>query len=73
MSYAPVPSNAVAIRMVPKDKANMEITFAIVFLSIAWVTVLLRLWTRAFVVRSLWWDDWCMVMTVVRPRSNLII
>jgi hypothetical protein len=57
--------DAIAIQQIPKQQSVNEIVVAATFLSAAWITVLLRFWTRTFVVRALSWDDWTMALTVV--------
>jgi hypothetical protein len=63
--HKPIPIDAVAIEQVPRNQIINEIIVAAVFVSVAWATVLLRFWTRIFVVQSLGWDDWTMAMTMV--------
>jgi len=31
------------------------------------ITILLRIYSRGFVVKSFGWDDWCMTAILVRP------
>lgn len=38
----------------------------IAFLAITWVTMALRAYTRIFLIRSFGWDDWTMLLTMVR-------
>ena len=36
-----------------------------VFICITWVTVILRFYTRQFIVKSVGWDDWLILLTTV--------
>lgn len=47
------------------------LAFGVAFLALAWVTMSLRLWTRALIIKSLGWDDWAMLLTTVRDYSEL--
>jgi hypothetical protein len=67
-----MPPGTVAIQLVSRGPTVKEITVASVFLSIAWITVLLRFWTRVMVVKSLGWDDWCMGLTMVRKTFEVL-
>jgi hypothetical protein len=71
VSHKAVPIGEVAIELVSRSQTIKEIVVASVFLSVAWLTVLLRFWTRLVVVKSLGWDDWCMSLTMVTPLSDL--
>jgi hypothetical protein len=61
LSIADIP-----IPAVPASASNARAITAIVFLSLGWVAVLLRLWTRAVVIRSLGADDITMAISMVR-------
>jgi hypothetical protein len=37
---------------------------------LAWVTVALRIYTRTFILRSPGWDDYTMVVALVRHEAN---
>lgn len=42
------------------------IAVSTVFLVICWLTVFLRLYVRSFIVKSVGWDDWVIVLATVR-------
>jgi len=48
-------------------QANMVMIVSGVFLSIAWLAVLLRTFVRTFIISAFGWDDFAMVFTNVRP------
>lgn len=37
----------------------------LVFLAITWITLILRVWTRAVIIPSLGWDDYTIFLTMV--------
>lgn len=39
---------------------------SVTFLAITWISVLMRLWVRAVSIRSLGWDDYTVVASLVR-------
>lgn len=51
------------IEQVPKCTSTVVVVS--VFLSISWLTVVLRFWTRIRIVRNLGWDDYVMGITLV--------
>lgn len=46
-----------------QGKAPEVLAVALIFLCLSWVTVGLRVWVRAGMLRSFGWDDWTMVLT----------
>ena len=38
------------------------------FLALAWLTISLRFWVRGLLIRSIGWDDWTMLLTIVRSK-----
>jgi hypothetical protein len=65
-----VPVGSIAIEQVPRPKVLSIVITAIVFLSLSWTTVALRIWTRAIVVHSFGWDDATMVISMVGSSSS---
>jgi hypothetical protein len=59
---------AVPLHPVPVANKIAILIVCAVCLFVSWVSVLLRLWTRAFISRSLGLDDWIMVLTTVSNR-----
>jgi hypothetical protein len=55
----------VPIERVPRRHSTSILTVCAVFLGIAWITVVLRLWTRAKIVRAVGWDDGWMLVAIV--------
>jgi hypothetical protein len=41
---------------------------AIVFLALAWFFILLRIWTRTWIIASFGWDDAAMILACVRSK-----
>jgi hypothetical protein len=60
-----IPVGSIAIEQVPKSEVTSMVIVAIVFLSLSWTTLALRIWTRAIVVHSFGWDDTTMVISMV--------
>ena len=64
---------AAAISQIP-DPTNLGsgptrlVNVGIAFLSIAWLAVVLRVWARAIIIRTFGWDDWTILLTMVRCR-----
>ena len=53
------------ISNVPKSSETTVIVICGVFLSTAWLTLFLRIWVRAGLLRNFGWDDAAMVVTNV--------
>lgn len=67
-----VPIGALPVeKATPAQGLSVEIT-SFVFLGFAWLVVLLRFWTRLFVVRAVGWDDWIMGLSTVFGRSSIL-
>lgn len=50
-----------------KDDRSLEVkAVAAAFMSVACVTVILRCYVRGWIVRAFGWDDWAMVVAMVR-------
>jgi hypothetical protein len=60
-----VPVGSIAIEQVPRSEVTSVVIVAIVFLSLSWTTMALRIWTRAIVVHSFGWDDTTMIISMV--------
>jgi hypothetical protein len=43
----------------------------ITFLALAWLFVLLRIWTRTYIISSFGWDDATMIFANVRNASEV--
>jgi hypothetical protein len=52
--------------------AEQPIKVAIVFLALAWIFVLLRIWTRTHVIANFGWDDAAMILASVRYISACV-
>lgn len=63
-----IPVGSIAIEQVPRPEVTSVVIIAIVFLSLSWTTVAMRIWTRAIVVHSFGWDDATMVISMVGSR-----
>jgi hypothetical protein len=50
--------------------AEQQSRVTIVFLALAWVFVLLRIWTRTYVIANFGWDDAAMISASVRHASG---
>jgi hypothetical protein len=46
-------------------RKTMMTAITIVFLTLAWLSVLARTWVRAFMIRNFGWDDAVMLLAVV--------
>lgn len=40
------------------------------FLALAWFFILLRIWTRTWIIASFGWDDAAMILACVRPADQ---
>lgn len=60
-----IPVGSIAIEQVPRSEVTSAVIVVIVFLSLSWTTVALRIWTRAVVVHSFGWDDTTMIISMV--------
>jgi hypothetical protein len=58
--------DVVPIQRIPEWNQTVLVTVAVVFSALAWITVVLRLYTRTFVIRSFGWDDAMIIVTMVR-------
>jgi hypothetical protein len=52
--------------------AEQQSRVTIVFLALAWVFVLLRIWTRTYVIANFGWDDATMILASVRRNSGCV-
>jgi hypothetical protein len=52
--------------------AEQQSRVTIVFLALAWVFVLLRIWTRTYVIANFGWDDAAMILASVRYASSCV-
>ena len=41
----------------PESQAGLEVVFAILLPTLAGLVVLMRLWSRLWITRAVWWDD----------------
>lgn len=48
-----------------EDRSQQVLAVALVFLVLAWITVGLRVYVRAFMLRSFALEDWLIVLTLV--------
>lgn len=62
----------VPIERVPIRDSRSILTVCAVFLGIAWITVVLRLWTRTRIVRAFGWDDAWMLVSIVSFKPCLV-
>lgn len=53
------------ISNVPKSSQQTVIVICCVFLNATWLTIFLRIWVRAGILRNFGWDDAIMVLTNV--------
>ncbi|TLD37179.1 hypothetical protein E2P81_ATG03991 [Venturia nashicola] len=60
-----IPVGSIAIEQVRPSEVTTAVVIIIVFLSLAWTTVALRIWTRAVVVRCFGWDDGTIIISMV--------
>ena len=51
---------------VPKSSQQTVIVICCLFLTVSWITVVLRIWVRAGLLRNFGWDDATMLLTTVR-------
>lgn len=58
------------ISNVPESSKQTLIVICAAFLSIAWVTVFLRIWARAGLLQNFGWDDAGMVLTNVSCEAR---
>jgi hypothetical protein len=55
----------VPIESVPRSHSTSILTVCAVFFGLAWIAVVLRLWTRGRIVRAVGWDDGWMLISIV--------
>jgi hypothetical protein len=48
-----------------EDRSQQVLAVALVFIILAWITVGLRVYVRAFMLRTFALDDWLIVVTLV--------
>jgi hypothetical protein len=48
-------------------KSYQMLTTSCVFLALSTITVIARIYVRAYMIRSFGWDDWLMLVTFVSP------
>ena len=51
-------------------RPNSMIYVSVAFLALTWTAVTLRVWVRAYMIRSFGWDDGTMVLALVRRSKN---
>lgn len=53
------------------NRPQQLVSIGAAFLSITWLAVLLRVWARSIIIKTFGWDDWTMLITIVRkPLST---
>lgn len=50
-----------------EDRSHEVLAVAVLFLTLTWITVLLRVYVRAGMLKSWGLDDWMMLVTQVSP------
>lgn len=61
----PIPPDALPVRVGSEAQGlSVQIT-CIVFMSLSWITVLFRFYTRGVLVRNIGADDWCVLSSAV--------
>jgi hypothetical protein len=55
---------------IPNSHAYAISSVTIIFLLLTWTTVSARFYTRVFILRSVGWDDWTMLMALVRAAIH---
>ena len=53
-----------------QDKSGGILATSILALSSTMIFIILRFITRIFLVKKLWWDDYCIIFAGVRPFSS---
>jgi hypothetical protein len=53
-----------------EDRSQQVLAVALVFLLLAWITVGLRVYVRAFMLRTFALDDWLIVLALVCVVMN---
>lgn len=48
------------------NRAIPQIYVAVTFMVLTWTAVMLRVCVRGYIIRSFGWDDWTMLLTLVR-------
>ena len=48
-----------------QPKAHLMVGFGVAFLTLVWITVALRIYVRAFMIRAFGWDDAICIMSAV--------
>lgn len=56
-----------------EGRSGEVMTVAILFLILTWLTVSLRVYVRAIMLRNLGDDDWAMAVTLVRRTLNMFL
>lgn len=51
-----------------QSRANELVTVTWVWCSLSLIVVSLRLYSRVWITRNLWWDDWVIFFTMVRKH-----
>ena len=52
------------------NRANELLIITWVWCSLSLIVVALRLYSRVWLTRNLWWDDWVMFFTMVRENVS---
>jgi hypothetical protein len=65
-----IPLAGVPLDEIPYSHMEALVTTSAVCLFLAWTATILRFWTRAYIVGSVGWDDWTMLMALVRWEFN---
>ena len=65
------PGGAVFVESEARLRSTTYATLIVtaVLLPLSWVTILLRVYTRARILKSIGWDDWCMVASGVSQAA----
>jgi hypothetical protein len=59
----------IPVKPVPRSHNTAIFSVCAVFVVISWITVSLRFWTRAVIVKSIGYDDMVMLFTMVLPTA----
>lgn len=56
-----------------EGRGDDVLAVATVFFILTWLTVSLRVYTRAVMLKTWGWDDWMMVITLVSDINPLVL
>lgn len=55
------------------SRGHVQVAVAVTFLTLAWVSVAVRMYVRTLMIKNIGWDDWWMLLAAVSTLKLLTL